>query len=171
MVKMFVELDAIKGLPQPPFVATEELGIFNFRDVGGYPIRDHALHSFRQNLIFRASEPTRITAEGEKLVRDIGIKIVFDIRLPQELPQSSQRDGHATDGDTAEGILGGTIKEIKGVERRHIDPSISKDSPQGAKSPFQDAFKDLPKFTAEVSHISSVPSNTRSHRPADKPHF
>lgn len=155
---MFVALDAIKGLPQRPFVATEEAGIFNFRDVGGYPIRDRALCSFRQNLIFRSSEPSRITAEGEKLVRDIGIKIIFDIRLPEELPQSSQQVGHATDGVTATSLFGGHLKEIGGIERRHIDPSKSDDLPQGAQRAFRDGFKDLPKFTTEVSHVPSVRS-------------
>ena len=150
---MFIALDAIRGLPQRPFVATEEAGIFNFRDIGGYPIRDRASHSFRQNLIFRSSEPSSITTEGEKLVRDIGIKIVFDIRLPEELPQSSQKDEDATDGDTATGLFGAQIKEIGGIERRHIDPSKSDDLPQGAEGAFRDGFKDLPKFTTEVSHV------------------
>ena len=150
---MFIALDAIKGLPQRPFIATEEAGIFNFRDVGGYPIRGCASHSFRQNLIFRASEPTRITNDGEKLVRDAGIKIIFDIRTGEELPPSIQKDEDTTDSDTATGILGGTIKEIGGTERRHIDPSTSDEVPEGAESGFQAAFQELPKFTVEVSYI------------------
>ena len=160
---MFVALDAINGLPQPPFVATEEAGIFNFRDVGGYPIRDRASYSFRRNLIFRASEPARITTEGEQLVRDLGIKIIFDIRTRYELPHSTQIDGVATEGDTVPGIFGGQIKEIGGIERRYIDPLKPDNLPPCAKVASPDDFKYIEKFTAKVSHLpseSSIPGNT-----------
>lgn len=153
---MFIALDAIGGLPQPPFVATEESGIFNFRDIGGYPIKDNPSLSFRRNLMYRASDPGRITAEGEDQVRALGIKIIFDIRLPVELPQPSQNPANkenAIGGNADTGFFGAGIKEIAGIERRHIDPSKydSDDLEEGDKDSFTRGFKDFPKFTTEVS--------------------
>ena len=156
---MFIALDAIGGLPQPPFVATKDIGIFNFRDIGGYPIKNNLSLSFRRNLIYRPSDPGRITAEGEHQVRALGIKIIFDIRLPAELPQPSQGPANkenAIGGNGNTGFFGASIKEIAGVERRHIDPSKfdSDNSEEGDKDSLTVAFKNFPNFTTEVSQSS-----------------
>ncbi|KAK5126174.1 hypothetical protein LTR08_005013 [Meristemomyces frigidus] len=68
------------SLPSPPFI--EIPGIANFRGVGG----DHV----GPGLVFRSADPTKATKVGlEKMRRDLGIRVIFDLRSAPEI----KRDG------------------------------------------------------------------------------
>lgn len=86
-----------------PFIAVE--GIFNFRDIGGYPIEKDPLYSFRHNFIFRCANTGNISSEGMQQIQDLGIKTIFDLRSTSEIEKTQ---------DFA------PTTEIPGVNRVHV---------------------------------------------------
>jgi protein tyrosine/serine phosphatase len=77
-----------KPLPSPPFVEVE--GIYNFRDLGGWPSiltaqgTERPL-SVRRHLVFRSAEPSRITEAGAAvLTKTLGVTTIYDLRSIEE---------------------------------------------------------------------------------------
>ena len=159
---MLLDIDASRCLPRPPFVATDEAGIYNFRDIGGYPINGSPTHSFRRNLISRSSEPSALTLKGEERVRSLGVQTIFDIRTEHEIAQGSGTADNADPDNPKLQFFAHPAKEIEGIERRHIDPSKA-DSPDDVKAQL-DEFMQFPKFTVEVcpSHVSPFTATTQT---------
>ncbi|MFF9562954.1 tyrosine-protein phosphatase [Leifsonia sp. NPDC014704] len=52
-------------------------GTYNFRDVGGYPVDGGTT---RQGKLFRADALGRLSAAGREALRELGIRIVIDLR-------------------------------------------------------------------------------------------
>lgn len=70
------------SLPTPPFVTMK--GIPNFREVGGYPIKDQPGKSLKKDLLFRCAEPTKGTPEDIEKIKSLGINRIYDLRsLPE----------------------------------------------------------------------------------------
>jgi protein tyrosine/serine phosphatase len=77
-----------KPLPSPPFVEVE--GLYNLRDLGGWPSTltaegtDRPL-SVKRNLVFRSAEPSRITEAGAAvLTKTLGVTTIYDLRSTEE---------------------------------------------------------------------------------------
>ena len=59
----------------------------NFRDLGGVTTLDR--HTFRTGLIFRSDAPTHLTLHDLALFRELKIRLICDLRSPQEHRQPS----------------------------------------------------------------------------------
>jgi len=60
-------------------------GVFNFRDLGGYPTEDG--RSLRWRTLFRADGLGRLTADDVETLRPIALKTVVDLRRAHELDE------------------------------------------------------------------------------------
>ncbi|KDQ17048.1 hypothetical protein BOTBODRAFT_30437 [Botryobasidium botryosum FD-172 SS1] len=80
-----------------PFVSIE--GVFNVRDLGGYPSTTHPDHITKSSRVFRAGEISRITDAGKAQLRALGITKIFDLRSDAEIKK-----------------FGTTLPSIDGVE-------------------------------------------------------
>jgi protein-tyrosine phosphatase len=60
-------------------------GVFNFRDLGGYPTADG--RSVRWRTVFRADGLGRLTADDLEVLRPIGLRAVVDLRTERELDE------------------------------------------------------------------------------------
>ncbi|KAI1392204.1 protein-tyrosine phosphatase-like protein [Hypoxylon trugodes] len=111
-------------LPSPPFTAIP--GLPNFRDIGGYPIvvsvSDPSLPQagtnakvVRRGLVYRSSEPSKVTADGVAIMQGLGIGRVFDLRSAVEI-EHGQRDG-----------FGWKIKEWDGAQRQFVPVFLDQD--------------------------------------------
>lgn len=75
-------------LPSPPFIDIP--GLRNFRDAGGYPLQAAPTKIVRKGLVFRASEPSQVTAQGIATMTDtLGIQRVYDLRSQIEIDRDS----------------------------------------------------------------------------------
>ncbi|KAJ4386132.1 hypothetical protein N0V93_009024 [Gnomoniopsis smithogilvyi] len=80
------------SLPCPPFIDVP--GLRNFRDAGGYPLEDAPTKIVRKGLLFRASEPSKVTDQGIATMTDtLGIKRVYDLRSQTELDRDAKSAG------------------------------------------------------------------------------
>jgi hypothetical protein len=75
-------------LSSPPFIPVE--GVINMRDIGGYPSSIPCPTSgkpqvVKKSLLFRCGEPSKITEKGKNMLRELGIKRVFDFRTDDEV--------------------------------------------------------------------------------------
>lgn len=70
-------------LASPPFV--EVAGIYNFRDLGGYPLSNRPTHSVRRDLIYRCAEPSKVTEDGISTMQKLGITHIYDLRSNTEI--------------------------------------------------------------------------------------
>jgi protein tyrosine/serine phosphatase len=77
-------------LPTPPFILIE--GLPNFRDIGGYPIASKPGKTVRRGVVFRSSEPSKVTDAGVALLQELRIRDVYDLRSKQEIEKEA-RDG------------------------------------------------------------------------------
>lgn len=87
-----------KPLPAPPFVDVP--GLPNFRDCGGYPVANSnnadskPQRIIRRGVLFRASEPSKLTDEGIAILRDtLRITHVYDLRSKLEIDGDAELDG------------------------------------------------------------------------------
>jgi len=64
-------------------------GAVNFRDIGGYRTSDG--REVKWGKIFRSDGLARLTLSDHQLLRQIGIKRVFDFRTPSEIKESPDR--------------------------------------------------------------------------------
>jgi len=60
-------------------------GVYNFRDLGGYPTRDG--RSVRWRTMFRADGLGRLTADDLERLRPIALKTVVDLRTAREIDE------------------------------------------------------------------------------------
>ncbi|KAK0844258.1 hypothetical protein LTR02_003196 [Friedmanniomyces endolithicus] len=77
------------SLPSPPFIDIP--GIANFRGVGqGY---------VGPGLLYRSADPTRATSAGlEKMSKDLGIRVIYDLRSKPEIERLGKEwEGEAVD--------------------------------------------------------------------------
>lgn len=58
-------------------------GVFNFRDLGGYPARDG--RSVRWRTLYRADGLDRLTSDDVEQLRPLGLRSVVDLRMEHEL--------------------------------------------------------------------------------------
>jgi hypothetical protein len=85
---------------QSPFVDVP--GLANFRDIGGWPIRDNegnVIATVRKGVFYRGSDTAAITKAGEEKLRSLGITIDFDLRSNGQI------------------VKAGGFKSINGIER------------------------------------------------------
>ncbi|KAI5867712.1 tyrosine phosphatase family-domain-containing protein [Durotheca rogersii] len=91
-------------LPSPPFHHIP--GLANFRDIGGYPVNGgpssddpgppdggKILKVVRPGLIYRSSEPSRVTTDGVSKLQALRIEKVYDLRSNVEI-ERGMRDGY-----------------------------------------------------------------------------
>ena len=64
-------------------------GAYNFRDLGGYPAIDGRRTKWGR--IYRSDSLTRLTASDQAILKQIGIKLVCDLRAPAEVKKRPDR--------------------------------------------------------------------------------
>ncbi|KAK6856997.1 tyrosine phosphatase [Apiospora arundinis] len=81
-------------------------GLPNFRDLGGVPlpIASQPGKTIKRGVVFRSSEPSKVTDDGVQQLRDLGIKKVYDLRSLDEIKKDAE-GGHRQ------------VKEWEGAER------------------------------------------------------
>ncbi|KAI1263375.1 tyrosine phosphatase [Xylariaceae sp. FL1019] len=112
----------------PAFISVD--GLPNFRDAGGYVVVSGApvspnpdgkrrIKMVRKGVLFRSSEPSKITSKGEETLNPLGIKIVYDLRSQTEI-----ESGYAK--STQESPLW-PIKELEGAKREFVPVFLDQD--------------------------------------------
>ncbi|MFI0901299.1 tyrosine-protein phosphatase [Streptomyces sp. NPDC020983] len=102
----------------PAVLAAERVlpleGAGNFRDLGGYPVRDG--RRTRWGLVFRADAPDRLTAADLEALAPLGLRVAYDLRTPDErakapsvLPAAVRREPYDIGGDAARTSLLGDL--------------------------------------------------------------
>ncbi|RPB05294.1 hypothetical protein L873DRAFT_1798296 [Choiromyces venosus 120613-1] len=95
--------ETLAALSRPPWKLVQ--GIPNFRDIGGYPLKDGS-GSVRREFIYRSAEPSRITDEGKILLRDtMKVSDTYDLRSMPELKRMEKET---------------PIIEIEGITRNFV---------------------------------------------------
>ncbi|PSR94016.1 protein-tyrosine phosphatase-like protein [Coniella lustricola] len=91
--------------PSPPFIDIP--GLPNFRDAGGYPLAADPAKMVRRGLIFRSSEPSKVTDAGTAMMtHDLAIRVVYDLRSQTEI-----------DRDATAASASRQVKEWAGAQR------------------------------------------------------
>ncbi|KAI3390350.1 hypothetical protein diail_10009, partial [Diaporthe ilicicola] len=85
------------ALISPPFIPVD--GIPNFRDIGGYPIASSPDKAVRAGIVYRASEPSKVSDEGVAKLQALGIGDVYDLRSGLELVRDA-RNGNGRQAKT-----------------------------------------------------------------------
>ncbi|KAK0612359.1 protein-tyrosine phosphatase-like protein, partial [Bombardia bombarda] len=80
-------------LPSPPFIKVP--GLANLRDVGGYQVSDQPGKAIRRGLLFRAAEPSKVSAEGVTVLQGLGITHVYDLRSVIEVARTTESAGQS----------------------------------------------------------------------------
>jgi protein-tyrosine phosphatase family protein len=101
--------------PKPPtfypFIPVP--GVNNFRDIGGWPIHDGTTDKLighvRKGILYRGADVNKITPEGEAKLRELNVKVVFDLRSNQQIQNT------------------GGYKHLEGIERRHTPVFIEEE--------------------------------------------
>ncbi|MEZ4523468.1 MAG: tyrosine-protein phosphatase [Thermomicrobiales bacterium] len=89
-------------------------GVFNFRDIGGYPTVDG--RQTRWKRLYRSGDLHRISAVGvRRLEDDLGLKTVVDIRWPDDLARSGTPGRLAKTDITRHHVPFGDIERLSGV--------------------------------------------------------
>jgi len=87
-------------------------GLYNFRDLGGYPIANFPNKIIRPGVVYRSADPSKITELGISQVQALNITRVFDLRSEFEIEQSTQRGfGQVREWDGAERIVVSVFKD------------------------------------------------------------
>lgn len=94
MKNIAISNDDVPKQMSPPFHNVP--GIANFRSIGSWPVTlandpDNAYH-VHKNIIFRGSDPLRITPAGIQSLLDLGIDTDFDLRSKQQVAKLGVRD-------------------------------------------------------------------------------
>ncbi|KAI0476452.1 protein-tyrosine phosphatase-like protein [Xylariaceae sp. FL0804] len=83
--------------PAPPFITVP--GVFNFRDVGGYPVATESASSssstsiVRRGILFRSAELSGLTSDGAAVLKKLGVARSFDLRSVDEAAQQPPPTG------------------------------------------------------------------------------
>ena len=116
-----------------PFVSID--GIFNFRDIGGYPsFKDHNL-SVRHGHVFRCANPGRVTQKGIQQLRGLGITKIFDLRSDKEIERTADF---------------GAIIKIVGIERVNVSVYV------GDEYPSHQSIQNLENYVSANRHVILV---------------
>ncbi|KAK8067854.1 Tyrosine-protein phosphatase [Apiospora saccharicola] len=104
-----------------PFPFINVPGLPNFRDLGGvpYPIPTQPGKTIKRGLIFRSSEPSKVTTDGIQQLRDLGIKKVYDLRSLDEIKKDAEGGERQ-------------VKEWEGAERVFVPVWRDQDFSPGA---------------------------------------
>ncbi|OTA58634.1 tyrosine phosphatase [Hypoxylon sp. EC38] len=148
-------------LPSPPFHPIP--GLPNFRDIGGYPVSGSpqdgasATHKIvRRGLIYRSSEPSKVTEDGILKLKGLGIEKVFDLRSAVEI-EAGQRDG-----------FGWKVKEIDGARREFVPVFLDQDySPEALALRYKNYSSESAEGFIAAYHdiLEAAASPTNSYRP------
>lgn len=122
-------------LPSPPFLNIG--GIYNFRDLGGYPISP--TKSIRRGYIFRCAEPTNATEEGINKLQSLDVTHIYDLRSNPEIAK------HQVSGSA------GKVTAWPGVERVYC-PVFPEDSYDPASLAVR--YADFSNPNPEVTTVS-----------------
>lgn len=104
---------ADNALISPPFISVP--GVPNFRDIGRYPIASSPGKVVRPGIVFRSSEPSKVTDEGTAKIRALGIQNVYDLRSGLELVRDAQNgnDRQARTWSGAERIVASVFADVE----------------------------------------------------------
>ncbi|KAI0838080.1 tyrosine phosphatase family-domain-containing protein [Hypoxylon sp. FL0890] len=148
-------------LPSPPFHPIP--GLPNFRDIGGYPVGgspqdgSNARHKVvRRGLIYRSSEPSKVTEDGVSKLKSLGIEKVYDLRSAVEI-EAGQRDG-----------FGWKVKEIDGARREFVPVFLDQDySPEALALRYKNYSSESAEGFIAAYHdiLEAAASPTNSYRP------
>ncbi|KAI1771645.1 protein-tyrosine phosphatase-like protein [Hypoxylon cercidicola] len=150
-------------LPSPPFLAIS--GLPNFRDIGGYPVvsstsagDDGSKTSkvVRRGLVYRASEPSKLTDDGVSKLRGLGIEKVFDLRSAVEIEKGT-KDG-----------FGWQVKEWEGAERLYVPVFLDQDySPEALAVRYRNysAEESQGFVAAYIDILAAAASPSNSYQP------
>jgi protein-tyrosine phosphatase len=83
-------------------------GASNFRDIGGCPVPDGL--RVRYGMVFRSSELSRLTEADLAVLRELGIRLVFDLRGEVE---RLHRPSRWPEGMSTELLLGSVLADIR----------------------------------------------------------
>ncbi|KAH9905331.1 protein-tyrosine phosphatase-like protein [Xylariomycetidae sp. FL2044] len=187
-----------EGLPSPPFHSIP--GLPNFRDIGGYPISSSSSSTstittttttttpsppkkavVRRGLVFRSSEPSRVSDAGVARLRALGIRTVYDLRSQVEIDkglagqhldpgkekkQKQKKDEEDKGEDNDEGEFW-PIKEWEGSTRVFAPVWLDRDySPESIalryKNYSANSDEGFQKAYDEILTAGSSPNNTYS---------
>lgn len=81
-----ISTSSTMALSTDPFIAVD--GIFNFRDIGGYPSSKDPTLSVRRGYIYRCANPGNVTSSGSQTICDLGITKIFDLRSRAEIERT-----------------------------------------------------------------------------------
>ncbi|KAI1761997.1 protein-tyrosine phosphatase-like protein [Hypoxylon sp. FL1150] len=153
-------------LPSPPFLAIS--GLPNFRDIGGYPVSSNTPAGdvengskstrkvVRRGVVYRASEPSKVTDDGVFKMRELGIEKVFDLRSTVEI-EKGVRDG-----------LGWQVKEWEGARRVFVPVFLNQDySPEALALRYRNySSKSSEGFVAAyIDILAAAASPSNSYQP------
>ncbi|KAI0162242.1 tyrosine phosphatase [Xylariaceae sp. FL1272] len=170
----------------PAFISID--GLPNFRDAGGYEVVSSVpvgpgldgkrrIKMVRKGVLFRSSEPSKITSEGEETLNPLGIKIVYDLRSQNEITSGYTK--------STQGSPLWPIRELEGSKREFVPVFLDQDySPEALALRFKNyaavsddgfvkAYKDILEAATDVKneyqpyrkilgHLASVPSASLS---------
>ncbi|KAH6651725.1 tyrosine phosphatase [Truncatella angustata] len=137
-------------LPSPPFVFIE--GLPNFRDIGGYPIASQPGKVVRSGVVFRSSEPSKVTDQGISELQRLKVTDVYDLRSQNELEKDAKA-GH-----------GRQPKEWEGSRRIFAPVFLDQDySPEALAKRFKNyadkSSEGFIKAYQDILRSASVPDN------------
>ncbi|KAI2464756.1 protein-tyrosine phosphatase-like protein [Annulohypoxylon bovei var. microspora] len=155
-------------LPSPPFHAIP--GLPNFRDIGGYPVGSLGLtlgsslpqdssktKAVRRGLVYRSSEPSKVTEDGVSKLQSLGIGKVFDLRSAVEIKRGFHGDGN-----------GWKVKEWDGARREFVPVFLDQDfSPEALALRYKNYVSESAQgFVAAYGDILAAgASPTNDYRP------
>ncbi|KAI0012010.1 tyrosine phosphatase family-domain-containing protein [Xylariaceae sp. FL0662B] len=154
-------------LPSPPFEHVP--GLPNFRDLGGYPVVGSPVADpdpdpdpeaagktrtrtrtrtrtkmVRRHLIFRSSEPSRLTADGVARLQALGVERVYDLRSASEIARGLRQQGP-----------GYPVKEWEGARRVFVPVFLDEDySPEAMALRYRHYLSESPQGTPASLTIS-----------------
>ncbi|KAF7514845.1 hypothetical protein G7054_g14952 [Neopestalotiopsis clavispora] len=144
--------------PHHPFFFVE--GIANFRDIGGYPIATEPGKVVRKGIVFRSSEPSKVTDAGVAKLQALGITDVYDLRSRLEIDRDA-RNGH-----------GRQPKEWDGATRIFAPVFLEDDySPEAVALRFKNYADKSSENQAQpyrtiLKHLAASPSESDGSTPA-----
>ncbi|XXH05794.1 hypothetical protein Hte_012232 [Hypoxylon texense] len=158
--------DSTKLLPSPPFVAIS--GLANFRDIGGYPVvsrtsaggdkndNDESKTTttkkvVRHGVVYRASEPSKVTDNGVSELQGLGIEKVFDLRSAVEIEKS-----------------GWQVKEWDGARRFYVPVFLDQDySPEALAVRYRNYSSETSQgfIAAYIDILAAAASPSNSYQP------
>ncbi|KAI0172404.1 protein-tyrosine phosphatase-like protein [Hypoxylon sp. FL1284] len=155
-------------LPSPPFVPIS--GLPNFRDIGGYPVSSSnsdgnsaddaggktTAKVVRRGVVYRASEPSKVTDAGVSELQRLGVAKVFDLRSAVEIERGA-KDGY-----------GWHVKEWEGAARHFVPVFLDQDySPEALALRYRNySSEDSQGFVAAyIDILAAAASPSNSYKP------